>query len=53
MNHELIAEIRNKLQAPKAALDLLAEDKDVPKEFAENAKKDLDEAVELLSKGAV
>ncbi len=48
MNPELIADIRNKLQAPKTALELLSQGKDVPKEFIERALKDLDEAVGLL-----
>ena len=50
MNDELIADRRNKLQAPKAALELLSGGKEVPKEFIEKAKKDLDKAVELLNK---
>ena len=44
------ADIRNKLQAPKTALELLSEGKDIPKEFIEMAKKDLDETVKLLGK---
>jgi len=48
MNPELIAEIRNKLQPAKTALDLFSKGKDVPSEFIEKAKKDLDEAVGLL-----
>lgn len=48
MDKEPIAQIRNKLQAPKTALDLLSQGKDVPKKFIETARKALDEAVELL-----
>jgi len=50
---ELIADIRNKLTPAKTALELLSQGKDVPKEFIEMALKDLDEAVELLSKGVI
>ena len=49
MNKELMAEIRNKLTPAKTALDLLAQGKEVPKEFIEMAKKELDKAVELLT----
>lgn len=48
MNHELIAEIRNKLQRPHTALQRLCEGKDMPQEFKEKALKDLDEAEEKL-----
>ena len=43
MNPELIADIRNKLQAVTTALELISQGKDVP-------KKDLDEAVGLLER---
>ena len=48
MNKEQIADIRNKLQAPKTALELLSQGKDVPEEFIEMALKDLDKMVEIL-----
>jgi uncharacterized protein YggU (UPF0235/DUF167 family) len=48
MNSELIADIRNKLQAPKTALDLISEGKEMPKELIEIAKKDLDDVEHLL-----
>lgn len=49
IDKETIAQIRNKLQAPMTALDLLAEGEDVPKEFIEKAKKDLEGIVKLLN----
>lgn len=48
MLNETIAEIRNKLQAPKTALDLISSGKDISKNFLETAKRELDKAVELL-----
>lgn len=42
------AEIRNKLQSPKTALELLSQGKDVPREFIKKALKDLDEVVKML-----
>jgi hypothetical protein len=48
MDKELIADIRNKLQATLTVLELLSEGKEASKEFLEIAKKDLDGAVELL-----
>jgi hypothetical protein len=48
MNSELIADIRNKLQAPKTALDLISEGKEVPKELTEIAKRDSEETVNKL-----
>jgi hypothetical protein len=45
---ELIADIRNKLQAPMTALELLRQGKDVPKELIELAKRELSEAVGML-----
>lgn len=48
MNIEAMADIKNKLQPAKTALDLFSQGKDVPKEFIEQAKKDLDEMVGML-----
>jgi len=45
---ELIAEIRNKLTAPKATLQLLSQGKDVPKKFIKKVLKELNKAIELL-----
>jgi len=45
---ETKAEIRNKLQAPKAVLDLVSADKNVPENLLEMAHKDLDKIIELL-----
>ena len=50
MDKELIADIRNKLTPAKTALDLLAQGKEVSKEFIEMAKKSMDEKVGLLDK---
>jgi hypothetical protein len=50
IDEEMKAEIRNKLQAILTVLELLLEGKDVSKEFIEVAKKDVDEAVNMLSK---
>jgi ferritin-like protein len=49
MDKEFIANIRNKLQAPITALELISQSKEVPKEFIEAAKRDLNGVVELLS----
>ena len=49
MNVELIAQIRNKLQAPKTALEMFLKGKDVPKNFTEKALEDLDEGLRLLN----
>ena len=46
---EIIAEIRNKLQACRAVLDLLSSDKLPSKDFIAKAKTGMDEAVRLLS----
>jgi hypothetical protein len=45
---EIKADIRNKLQAPKTALELFSEGKGASKELIDIAKKDLDEAVKLI-----
>ena len=45
---EIKAEIRNKLTPAKTALDLLAQGKEVSKEFIEMAEKSLDEAIKML-----
>ena len=45
---ELIAEICNKLQRPKTALERLSKGEYVPQEFVERANKDLDEIVKLF-----
>ena len=48
MNDEILSEIRNKLTAPKIALERLAKGKKVPREFLELAAKELDTAIALL-----
>ena len=48
ITEETIADIRNKLTPAKTALELLSQGKEVPKEFIEQAKKELDDAVQLL-----
>jgi DNA-binding ferritin-like protein len=50
MNKELIADIRNKIQAAVTALELMSEGKEVTKEFIEMAKRELDEAMWLLAR---
>ena len=45
---EIKAEIRNKLQAPKAVLDLVSADKKVPENLLKMAHRDLDKVIELL-----
>ena len=49
MDKELIADIRNKLTPAMTALDLLSKGKEVSNEFIEMAKKELDEAVKIMS----
>jgi hypothetical protein len=49
MDKELIADICNKLQSPKTALELISEGKNVSKEFIRAAKRDLDEAEDLCT----
>jgi hypothetical protein len=51
MDKELTADIRNKLQASLAVLELLSKGREVPKDFIDAVKRDLDEAVELLGSG--
>ena len=48
MDVELMAEICNKLTAAKTALEMLAEGKEVPREFARKALEDLNEGVRLI-----
>jgi hypothetical protein len=48
MNKELIADIRNKPQPPRTALNIISQGKEVPKEFIKTAKRDLDEVERLL-----
>ena len=48
MNDEIPSEIRNKLTAPKIALEKLAKGERVPREFLELAAKELDAAIALL-----
>ena len=54
MDREIIAvttaEIRNKLQAPKAALEMLSEGKIVKKKFIEMALEEINKIVDLLTK---
>lgn len=48
MNDEIVSEIRNKLTAPKIALEKLAKGEKVPGEFLDLAAKELKAAVTLL-----
>ena len=48
MNDEIPSEIRNKLTAPKIALEKLAKGERVPREFLELAARELNAAVALL-----
>jgi len=48
MNEEIPSEIRNKLTAPKIALEKLAKGERVPREFLELAAEELEAAVSLL-----
>ena len=50
MNPEILSEIRNKLTAPKIALERLAKGECVPREFLELAARELDAALALLQK---
>ena len=52
MDKEILSELRNKLTAPKIALERLAKGQKVPKEFLELAAKELDAAIELLGGAA-
>lgn len=49
MNEEILSDIRNKLTAPKTALEKLAKGERVPKEFLELALKELDSMADLLN----
>ena len=48
MENEIFPEIRNKLTAPKVALEKLSRGEKVPREFLELALKELNAAVDLL-----
>jgi hypothetical protein len=48
MNNEILSEIRNKLTAPKIALEKLARGEKVPKEFLDLAVKELKTAGNLF-----
>lgn len=48
MDSETLSELRNKLTAPKIALERLAKGEKVPREFLELAAKELNAALELL-----
>ncbi len=48
MNEEISSEIRNKLIAPKIALERLAKGEKVPREFLELAAKEMEAAVVLV-----
>lgn len=50
MNPEIIADIRNKLTAPKTALEKISKGEYVPKDFLELALIELSEISELLKK---
>lgn len=49
MNPEISADIRNKLQTAKTALELLKSNKEVPKEYVEKAIEDLEKIVKAIS----
>ncbi len=51
MNDEILSEIRNKLTAPKIALEKLAKGERVPREFLDLAAEELEAAVDLLQEG--
>ena len=48
MNDEILSNIRNKLTAPKIALEKLAKGEKMPKEFLELALKELKSIIGLL-----
>ena len=48
MDNETLSELRNKLTAPKIALERLAKGEKVPLEFLELAAKELNAAADLL-----
>jgi hypothetical protein len=49
MNEEILSKIRNKLTAPKTALERLAKGEKVSQEFLELAMKELRDMSELLN----
>lgn len=53
MNEEILSEIRNKLTAPRTALEKLARGENVPKKFLELAKIELEELIEMLEEKKV
>jgi hypothetical protein len=50
MNKEFTADIRNKLQASRVALEALKDGKTVPVNLVDIALKDLDKILEMLDK---
>jgi len=48
MDKKVSADIRNKLTPIKTALELLAQNKPIPKDFAQTAIKSLEELEEML-----
>jgi hypothetical protein len=48
MNEEILSEIRNKLTAPRIALEKLAKGEKVPKEFLKKALKEVEGIIKLL-----
>ena len=48
MDQEILSEIRNKLTAPKIAIEKLAKGERVPREFLKLAAKELGTAIALL-----
>ena len=47
---EIIAQIRNKLQAPKTVLYMFSKGKDTPKKLIEAALEEIDKIVKLLKR---
>ena len=50
MNEEILSEIRNKITAPKIALEKMSKGEKVPKEFLEMALEELKVVDSLLKK---
>lgn len=48
MNEELLSDIRNKMTAPKIALEKIVKGESMPKEFLELALRELNAAMVLL-----
>lgn len=48
MDEEILSDIRNKMTAPKIALEKLAKGEEVPREFLALALRDLKKALGLL-----